>query len=775
MKVRRIFLWGVAAVLLAGGGAAYWLFADLPTPETLTARASAPSSKIVDRYGRLLFEMPPPEGGSHTPVPLSEVPVALRQATIATEDASFYENRGWDARAILRALWIDLRGGEVLSGGSTITQQLVRNVLLPPEERTEVSLRRKLRELYLAVRLTQRYSKDEILAFYLNETYYGNLAYGVEAAAQAYFGKHVRDLDLAECAMLAGLPQAPVAYNPLEHLPKARTRQAVVLGLMVKQGTITAAEARRAQEEPLYFAAAPFPIHAPHFVMYVRGFLEQTLGRETLEAGGLTITTTLDLDLNEAALALMREHLARLADCNHAPDCPPQGHNVRNAALVAIDPRHGEVLAMVGSPDYFSARISGAVNGATALRQPGSAIKPLTYAAAFAGGKFTPASVLVDERTSFLTREGKPYVPLNYDLRFRGPVSLREALASSYNVIAVKVLDAIGVETMTSLARRMGITTFDDPDRLGLAVTLGGGEVRLLELTAAYGAFANGGRKVTPVVVRQVRDASGREVWAAPEGVGAQVLDPRVAYLITDILSDDLARIPTFGEGSVLNIGRPAAVKTGTTTNFRDNWTVGYTPALVVGVWAGNADNEVMRDVTGVSGAAPLWHDFMVAALKGTPVQQFPRPAGLVRERVCADTGLLPGPSCTHQVDELFIAGTQPTRTAEVALPAPGAALPEARFRISHPDQGASYRIDPTLPRAAQRIVVEAEVPPGMKVAQLTLLVDRSPLAQLTAPPYRAWWTLTPGTHHFAAIARTAEGDEVRTPEVQVGVSLPPP
>ncbi len=772
MVVKRAVLLCAMGMIFVGGGLYAWLFADLPTMADLSARTMAPSSKILDRHGRLLYEMPPPDGGSHTPVPLADVPLELRQATLATEDASFYQNPGWDLRAILRALWIDVQGGEVLSGGSTITQQLVRNVLLPPDERTEISLRRKLRELYLAVRLTRQYSKDDIFAFYLNETYYGNLAYGVEAAAQAYFGKHVRDLDLAECAMLAGLPQAPALYNPLEHLAEARARQRVVLGLMVKQGMITQAEAKLAQEEPLYFAAAPFPIRAPHFVMYVRNFLEETIGRETLEAGGLTITTTLDVDLNEKTLDLMRYHLETLANCHHDPECPPGGHNVRNAALVALDPHSGEILAMVGSPDYFSARISGAVNGTTALRQPGSSLKPITYAAAFAGGRFTPATVLMDERTSFITREGEPYVPLNYDLRFRGPVSLREALASSYNVIAVKVLDAIGITEMTSLARQMGITTFDDPERLGLAITLGGGEVHLLELTAAYGAFANGGRRVTPVAVRQVRDRHGRILWEEPDDIGPRVLDPRVAYLITDILSDDLARIPTFGEGSVLNLDRPAAVKTGTTTDFRDNWTVGYTPELVAGVWAGNADNEVMRDVTGISGAAPLWHDFMEVALLGVPVQQFHRPDGLVQVRVCADTGLLPGPDCTHQIDEWFIAGTQPTRTATRPQALASDSAGET-FYIAHPDEGAIYRIDPGLPRSAQKILVSVSLPPGETMAHLTLLADGAPLADLSAPPYQAWWTLAPGPHQFTAVGRTATGDTRTTPAVHIQVNLP--
>ncbi len=665
----RVALVLIVGLLLAAGGSAYWLLAGLPSLDGLTASgdqspyayASAPSSKIYDRYGRLLYEMPPPHTGSHSPVPLSDVPLALRQALIATEDATFYDNPGVDARAILRAVWINLRGGEILSGASTLTQQVARNLLMSPEERYEQTLRRKLREAALAWRISRNYSKDQILELYLNEIYFGNMAYGVEAAAQAYFGKPVRDLDLAESALLAGLPQSPAYYNPLENLEGAKARQAVVLDLMVSQGYITQEQARQAKAEELYFASTPFDIRAPHFVMYVRGMLEQELGLERVEQGGLQVYTTLDLYLNDAARDVMRYRLSRLAECDgQQTNCPPGGHNVRNAALVALDPSTGEILAMVGSPDYFSARISGAVNGATALRQPGSSIKPITYAAAFARGDLTPATMMLDVRTSFVTAEGTAYVPMNYDLQFRGPVRLREALASSYNLVAVKVLDTIGVETMTDLARRLGMTTFDNREMLGLSVTLGGGEVRLLEETAAYAAFANGGYTVRPIAIRRVEDEAGDVIWSPEPGLGTQVLDERVAYLITDVLSDDQARIPSFGEASVLKLTRPAAVKTGTTTDYRDNWTVGYTPQLVAGVWAGNADNESMLGVSGISGAAPIWHDFMELALRGQRVQDFGRPEGLVEVEVCALSGLLPEPECPHRVKELFIQGTEP-------------------------------------------------------------------------------------------------------------------
>jgi 1A family penicillin-binding protein len=649
------------AILAAGAAVLGWVLSGLPSTDDLTAHASASSSKIYDRAGRLLYEMPPPDTGRHSPVPLDEIPLVLRQAVIATEDAGFYENPGVEPWAIARAVWINLRGGEVLSGGSTITQQLARNLLMSADERAERTLTRKLREAILAWRLARHYSKDQILELYLNETYFGNMAYGAEAAAQAYFDKHVRDLDLAESAMLAGLPQAPALYNPLEHLKAAQERQSVVLELMTKNGAITTEQARQARQEKLSYASAAFPIHAPHFVMYVRARLEQEMGLGRLEQGGLRIYTTLDLDLNETARDLVRYRLERLAKCNGHTDCPPGGHNARNAALVALDPATGQILAMLGSPDYFSARIDGAVNGTTSLRQPGSSIKPVTYAAAFEAGRLTAATMMLDLRTSFVTREGDSYVPLNYDLLFRGPVRLREALASSYNLIAVKVLDTIGVAAMTDLAGRLGISTLRDSSRFGLAVTLGGGEVSLLELTTAYAALGNRGRVFEPVAILRVEDERGRVLLSAPEqGAGTPALDPRVAYLVTDILSDNTARTPAFGEESVLKLSRPAAVKTGTTTDFRDNWTVGYTPDLVTGIWVGNADNEPMHETSGVSGAAPIWRDFMEAALRGRPEQSFERPDGLVEAEVCSLSGLRAGPDCPHRVTELFLEGTVP-------------------------------------------------------------------------------------------------------------------
>ncbi|HZY40976.1 MAG TPA: transglycosylase domain-containing protein, partial [Anaerolineae bacterium] len=425
---------------VVGAAAIYaWLFADLPSLDTLYQRATAASTKILDRDGRVLYVIADPHQGQHTPVKLSDTPLYCRQAMIATEDANYYAHPGVDFVGILRAVLINLQGGEVLSGGSTITQQLAKNLLLSPEEAAQRTITRKLRESILAWRITQTFSKDDILALYLNEVYYGNLAIGIEAAAQTYFGKAVGELDLAECAILAGLPQSPARYDPLSDLSAAKDRQTVVLDLMLKQNDITAEQADLAKSENLQFAPTSYPIEAPHFVAYVRQWLEDRYGLEAIYTQGFVVTTTLDLDWQNTAQAIVQRQLAELT--KDRPDQP--GKNVNNAAVVAVDPQSGEIRVMLGSPDYFKAKIDGAVNAAIAHRQPGSSIKPITYAAALdptAPAPLTAASMILDVRSSFPTKEGDPYAPKNYDQQFHGPVSAREALASSYNIPAVKVL-----------------------------------------------------------------------------------------------------------------------------------------------------------------------------------------------------------------------------------------------------------------------------------------------------------------------------------------------
>ena len=801
---RLACLLAVGAVL-AGVWLWWWALRDLPDPRTVADRLPTPSARIYDRHGNMLYEAVLPEEGKHQWVPLERIPLALRHATLATEDAAFYEHPGVDWRGILRAVRINVRAGRLAAGGSTITQQVARTLFLPPEERRERSWRRKVRESVVALWLERILSKDEILALYLNTTYYGNFAYGVEAAAQAYFGKHVWELDVAESALLAGLPQAPGRYNPLLNQEAALERRRQVVRLMVNNGFLTPEEARRTAEEPLKLAATPFPVEAPHFVMYVLQELEARYGTTAPVEGGWRITTTLDLAVQDVAEAAVRRHVAALR----------QGFDrrVRNAAVVVMDPRTGEVLAMVGSPDYFDSSVDGAVNAAVMPRQPGSAIKPITYATAFdpsrapEGRPLSPATVMVDEPTAFVTRQGKLYRPQNFDRRHVGPISLREALATSNNVVAVKVLEYVGVEAMVQTARDMGIRSLNDPERYDLTVTLGGGEVTLLELTTAYATLASGGIYRPPVTVLEIADAGGRVIFRHRPERGRRVLDPRVAFLVTDVLADPYARAPAFGLYGPLRLGRPAAVKTGTTTDFRDNWTVGYTPDVVVGVWVGNANGEPMRGVSGLDGAAPIWRDVMTNVLRRRPPVAFTSPDGLVRVTVCAANGLLPTPLCPERRVEWFLAGHEPRRygascvTVNVDVPAgllasPDCAGPEGgrsrlpvrrcavggpggsqadavELRITSPVNGARFRLDPRLPRDAQRVAFTLEASRPLEGVDGMLWLDGAPVARFDRLPFELFWPLEPGEHTLVARLR-AERGELTSPAVRFTVEPEP-
>ena len=676
LRGRRWPLAILLVIFMVALAAGRLLLGDLPAPTVGGLQAARPSTLILASDGQLLYEVIADES-KQTPLTFAQIPPVCWRATVAVEDSRFFQHPGFDPAAIARAAWQNRQQSAIVSGASTITQQLARTTLMTSEERHEPSLRRKLREAWLAFRIELLLSKEEVLAAYLNQVYYGNFANGLEAAAQSYFGKSARALDLAECSMLAGLIQNPAMHSPLHNLEGAQARQGLVLDLMVENNNITPEQADLARAEQLHFAASPFSIEAPHFVSLVEQQLERLVGVEAVQSGGLRVTTTLDLDWQRQAEAIVQRRLAQLAD---EPDAPLD-RRVDNAALIALDPNTGAILTLVGSPDYFDAVISGAVNGAVSLRQPGSAIKPLTYAVALdpaqsqAAGRtpLTAASVIADVRTSFLTAEGEPYVPQNYDMAWHGPVSVRTALASSYNLPAVKVLDNIGVGALVEQARRQGISTFRPGQRYGLALTLGGGEVSLLELTGAYAAFVNGGERIEPYAINRVENLDGEVLFDAASRLQhaprVQAVDPTVAWLITDILSDDDARAPSFGRNSVLRLSRPAAAKTGTTTDWRDNWTVGYTPDLVAGVWVGNADNTPMFGVSGVTGAGPIWHDFMETALRQMPARNFTSPSGLTSAEICVDSGLLPTEWCSRRRSELFIHGTEPTTFDEVYQP----------------------------------------------------------------------------------------------------------
>ncbi len=818
MTLRKKFT--LTAFVLAGLLLAGWVFTfgDLPNVASLSGRLNQPSIRITDRNNRLLYEILPAgdEAGRHAVVAFEQIPACMKQASIAIEDRHFYQNPGVDLEGILRAFWINLQGGETIAGGSTITQQVARNLLLSQDERAERSLRRKLREAALAWQLARSLSKDEILGLYLNQTYYGGLAYGVEAASQTYFGKPAAELLLPECALLAGLPQAPGVYNPYTNPDLARQRELIVLGLMEKEGYISTAERELAEATPLNYNPAPYPILAPHFVWLVKDQLDALFATGKLDPQqSLVVRTTLDLDDQKLAEAAIAHQIK-------AFQAPPGGglsHNVNNAALVALDPRTGEILALVGSADYFDNAIQGAVDMATARRQPGSAFKPFIYAQAFDPQRSTPwtaATTLLDVSTTFITHDGTPYTPKNYDNREHGPVPARQALASSLNVPAVLTLNEVGVENTVKLARRLGITSLDAPDQYDLSLALGGGQMSLLELSTAYGAFANRGLYAGHYAILEIHDADGKLLYTQERAAQVQVFDPRVAWLISDILSDDRARMLGFGRNSTLKIDRAAAVKTGTTTNFHDNWTIGYTPELLAGVWVGNSNYEAMRDVNGLTGAAPIWHQFMRAVLQGHPDQPFARPDGLLQLSVCDLSGLLPTPACQHTHPEWFISGTQPTQPdtvyqqvwldAQTGALADGTTPPERRQQVTvldlparaqpwarslglplladlaHgnnpsaasslalivPQANTTFHMTSDINQSAQQLAVEAVA--GQGFAQVKIYVDGTLLAAFSGPPYRAWWPLTVGAHSFRVDGLTSTGETVTGPEITITV-----
>jgi len=650
---RRCLAAAAAAALLCGCGLGEpridyaQIAAGMPDLDDLAERATSfRSTLIYDREGNLLNEAFDPRAGRRTVVPLERISPYLRLATIATEDARYYEHGGVDPVAVARAAWYLVREGEAVSGASTIPQQLAKRLYLTSER----SVRRKVTEAALAAEISQRYSKDQILELYLNEIFYGNLAYGVQAAARAYFGKDAADLSLAESALLAGLPQAPAYYDPYANPERAKRRQEVVLGLMVKTRAVSRAEAEAAAREPLAYVEPRFDLRAPHFTLYVREQIEALFGPEALYSRGLAVRTTLDPRLQSEAETAVAGHIAAIA-----------ARGAGNGALVAVRPATGEILAMVGSADYANDAISGQVNMALAPRQPGSAIKPFVYLTAFAtarepaGTRWTPATLLADIEEDFPDGANPPYRPTNYDLDEHGLVTVRDALANSYNIPAVRALQAVGIRSFLATARAVGITTLTRQD-YGLGLALGAGEVPLVELTAAYAVLANSGRRPPATAITRIVDTDGdvlcqmgTERPCVPGALGVdrqQVVPPPDTFLITDILSDNAARVPAFGAGSYLEIDRPAAVKTGTTNDTRDGWTVGYVPQLAVGVWVGNADNSPMRGVSGYAAAAPIWNRVMRAALAGETVVPFTPPAGTRQFEVCADTGALPSPAC---------------------------------------------------------------------------------------------------------------------------------
>ncbi|PWU23287.1 penicillin-binding protein [Candidatus Cerribacteria bacterium 'Amazon FNV 2010 28 9'] len=663
--VCSIFLFTFAAFALGGGYVFYEkILKDLPTPTDLVNHHAQVTTKIYDRNHNLLYKIY--KNQNRSLVTLSDVPQYFLDATISIEDKEFYTHHGFDIAGILRALRNTLLHQDV-QGGSTITQQLVKNTLLTPEK----TVTRKIKELILAIQVEQTLSKNEILQMYINEVPYGGTVYGVEEASEEYFGIHAKDLSLAQATFLAGLPAAPSAYSPNGNgIDLAIERQHEVLRRMVEDKKITPIQASEAEGETLTFAKPGDDIKAPHFVMYIKDLLVKEFGEGLVSQGGLEVTTSLDLPLQEHVEQIVHDEVASL-----------HGYRVSNGAALVTNPNTGAILAMVGSQNYFDTKNNGQVNVTLRPRQPGSSIKPLMYSAALDRG-FTPATILDDSPIVYTFPGGPPYAPKNYDGTFHGKEELRTALASSHNVPAVKTEATIGLSAFINQAQAMGISTWDDTSRFGLSLTLGSGEVLMTDMATAYGVFPNQGMRVDLNPILDVRTPSGEVLYHNPcsdsDGVcnGTNVLDPRIAYQITNILSDNNARAKAFGTHSVLFIpNQEVAVKTGTTNSLRDNWTFGYTTNRLVSTWVGNNNNEPMSNIaSGVTGASPMWNKIMQLMLDNNHPNHFPVPDGLVTESICPGTGQ---PSCGESCGaytEYFLPGTAPAASCNsqtAVLPSP--------------------------------------------------------------------------------------------------------
>lgn len=792
------------------------LFAfNLPSPDEVVRREGF-STKILDRNGEVLYDIFAEQ--KRTPVALEDVPEYLKQATVAIEDKNFYEHQGFDPTGMLRATY-NIVFRRRLQGGSTLTQQLVKNVLLSPER----TIFRKLREFILAIQIERKYDKNEILQMYLNEAPYGGTSWGVEAATETYFGKKVKDVNLIESAFLAGLPQRPSVYSPYSAYPDAyieRTKQ--VLRRMREDGYITEEQESSAAEDlsDLKFQEKGANFKAPHFVQYVQRLLEERFGQRVVEQGGLRVTTTLDLELQEEAQNIVAEEIGKVKHLK-----------ISNGAAVVLNPQTGEILAMVGSKGFSDPEIDGQVNVTLSLRQPGSAIKPFTYVAALKKG-YTPGTLLMDALTEFPAGTGQPmYRPENYDGKFRGPVQVRYALGNSINIAAVKMLAMVGLKDMLSTAYDLGINSLEPTQetlsRVGLSVTLGGGEVRLLELTTGYSSFLNEGFRVEPVAILKVEDSKGKVLEEVKPDKGRRVLTPEEAFLIADILSDNEARTNVFGPNSLLNIvGRQIAVKTGTTNDKRDNWTVGGNRQALAGVWVGNNDNSPMLEVaSGVTGASPIWRRITLAALEGKPNISFETPGGIVTKAVDVVSGYAAHDGFPSRIEK-FIVGTEPgsedpvhaklkicKTDGKIATPSDIAAgnYEEKEFFVLKNDDPVSTdavnrwqeaidawlatQSDPRYhpPRefcgTSNPVNVEFDTPRDktsnlpnkfkVKIAadstndikEIELEVDSVKIRTFTGPPYEHEVDLSDGVHTLRAKARDSQGNESNR-VITIGVNV---
>ncbi len=658
---RLVYLAAISAVVVIGtvsavkiGTATMMQYGpSLSNPSAIMGMKNT-GTTILDRNGVVLYQV---YGAvDRRNLRLDQIPDNLKQATLATEDPEFYSHSGISWRATTRAAWQNAVHKGKVQGGSTITQQLVKNTLLTNEK----SYTRKYKELLLATQLEDHYTKDQIFEMYLNTIYYGQGAYGVQAASETYFHKPAKDLTLEESALLAGLPQRPSRFDPNVNKQAAKERRDYVLDRMALEGYTTDKTAAEAKTQPIVAGTHDVVLRAPHFVFYVLQQLREQYGSDVVEKGGITVTTTLDYAKQVQAQEIVKQQVDKLVY-----------HHSTNGALVSVDPRTGEIINMIGSVDY-NAPGFGNVNVTLSELQPGSSFKPIAYATAFTKG-WNGATQVDDQPLRIQMPNGEVYAPKNYDLKFRGPVLLRRALANSLNIPAVKVLQHAGINETLDMAHNLGIRppSLTETGRYGPSLVLGGGEVRPLDMAAVYATFANDGKAVNPYAIKKVRNRFGEDITKPRSKTIRQALDPGIAYMITNILSDTEARKEEFGAINPLALSRPAAAKTGTTNDFRDNWTVGYTPELATAVWVGNNDHSAMYNVDGITGAAPIWHDYMEMMLSGTPVSQFKIPANVVTIKVCSADGGLADANDARAISEVFLAGSQPTKPCGQVRPRP--------------------------------------------------------------------------------------------------------
>jgi penicillin-binding protein 1C len=742
-------------VLLALAGL-LWLSAYIPFPKSKLRPGSVISLRLEDRKGTLLREVLSDEGGRCRWVRLEDVSPHLLRATLAAEDKQFFFHRGVNPVSVLRALFQNARRGEIVSGASTITQQLVRNLV--PGRRNILT---KLREAWLSLRLERTVSKGEILTQYINRISYGNQTFGIEAASRLYLDKPSSQLSLAEAAFLAAIPRSPTLLNPYRAFGSVKKSQLDILARMQELGFISRAERERAGAEDLCLLPAAEKFRAPHFCDFVLSQVPPT-DRNSLGV----IETSLDYGLQRKIEILLKHELDAI-----------KGRGVSNGAVVVIENSSGEILSLIGSRDFFDEAHDGQVNGALALRQPGSTLKAFTYGLALENG-LTAASLLDDSPAEFSQVEGN-YRPQNYDRRFHGLISLRSALACSYNLPAVAVLQAIGPDLLYRRLHSLGFTSLKrDPGFYGVGLTLGNGEVSLLELVRAYSALARQGLYMPEKsVIRRLRK-DGQEVPAPIREAAGRVFSAQVAYIITDILADPDARSPSFGYHNPLSFPFPVAAKTGTSKDFRDNWTVGYTPRYTVGVWVGNFEGEPMHNVSGISGSGPIFRDVMLLLQAREEAVGFPEPEGIVRADVCPLSGLRPKESCPGVVAEVFVEGSEPREPCgyqhgghESAITAAGAGGRPApsRFEIAFPRDGDIFKLDPILRKEFQRIKLRAAVPGPAGISKVEWWVNGDKVGEAERPSFSLFWNLRPGSYTIKA-KTVRNGSTLESPSIRVVV-----